>query len=173
MNWKGFLCQVGYALLLGILSSVIGFEPMVIGGLAIICGYLFAKDIGWLSHDKEPFVRRNKKSGNSSDAEDENEDYGTKFYVISMGDGKFSVTRSKFRGEDGRILTRGDIYKGDMDLAQCMYCHEFMCCSWNPPYGGVNGDRPSKEVWLAQKPYEFEIDMMLTRMVFGEHAYVS
>ena len=92
------------------------------------------------------------------------------FYVIDMGDGEKNATRSRLRVFHGDVsrhtpLTRRDLYRGRMGEAECEYAHAFMC-------GGFpkvsDPERPSRDEWLDQKPYGFEVDKFVTDMLFGE-----
>lgn len=97
-------------------------------------------------------------------------DYLPKFRVVSMGDGKFSATRFGPRAKEGRPLLRKDIYEGRMNIAECEYAHTFMCGGF--PHGD-DPDRPSKEEWLNEEPYEFEVDTFVTEKLFGEKGYLG
>lgn len=82
------------------------------------------------------------------------------FYVIDMGDGEKDVTRSRlrvFRGSrmKGQPLKRRDIYRGRMEEAECEYANEFMCGGF--PIG-EDPQRPSRDEWLDEKPFSFEVD---------------
>ena len=95
------------------------------------------------------------------------------FYVVDMGDGMLSATRSKLRvlvnGKPKcRMLTRRELYKDDMGRAECAYCHEFMCGAFP---AGDDPERPSKDEWLDMRPYPHEVDEFLTRKLFGGAAY--
>ena len=170
MNWKTVLCQIAYAAFLTIVAQIFTFKTMVIVAFAQMIGYLLAKDLGLISPQMKPTTEKDGKDGEDDDCDT---DYMTRFYVIDFGDGKFGVSRSKMQKRDGRLLTRRELFADDMELAQFFFCKEYMCCSWDPPYGGVKGDRPTKEWWLAQPPYEFEVDTMLSTHIFKDKAYIS
>lgn len=97
-------------------------------------------------------------------------DYLPKFRILNMGDNKFSATRSRLQAKDGRPLLRKDIYKDRMNLAESEYAHAFMCGGF--PHGD-DPDRPSKEEWLNEEPYEFEVDTFVTEKLFGEKGYLG
>ena len=90
------------------------------------------------------------------------------FYVIDMGDGEKEATRSRLRvfsanGSSHPPLTRRDLYRGRMGEAECEYAHAFMCGGFPNVH---DPERPSKDEWLDQKPYEFEVDKFVTDMLF-------
>lgn len=170
MNWKSALCQLVFCIIFGITSKIWDYRIMVITALSLIMGYIYAKDMGWLTR-----VNDDDDKHDPDDKEDEDFDpnYMTRFYVVNFGDRKFGVSRSKMQRRDARLLTRRELFAGNMELAQFFYCKEYMCCRWDPPYGGVKGARPTKDWWLAQPPYEFEVDTMLSTIIFKDKAYIS
>lgn len=93
------------------------------------------------------------------------DNYGTRFFIVECSDGIKWVTRSKNENTYGRPLTREELYRGWMDEAECEYAHAFMC-------GGFptkpDPDRPTKEEWLAEEPYEYEVDRFVTKKIFPE-----
>lgn len=91
------------------------------------------------------------------------EDDGTDFYVVDLGGGMIDATRSKIRGKGHRKLTRADIYRGRQEEALVEYSHAFMCCCW-PDKGDTS--RPSKEQWMSEVPYPFEVDKFLSDVLF-------
>lgn len=97
-------------------------------------------------------------------------DYLPKFRILNMGDNKFSATRFGLRAKEGRPLLRKDIYEGRMNIAECEYAHAFMCGGFPK---GDDPDRPSKEEWLNEEPYEFEVDTFVTEKLFGEKGYLG
>ena len=89
------------------------------------------------------------------------------FYVIDMGEGKKDATRSRMRafmGTHHPPLTRRDLYRGRMGEAECEYAHAFMCGGFPK---GHDPERPSKDEWLDQKPYDFEVDRFVSEKLFG------
>lgn len=100
------------------------------------------------------------------------------FYVIEMPGscgGWLDVTRSRVRAMDcvtGRLrggirpLTRADIYRGKQGEAECEYAHSFMCSGFPT---GYDPDRPTKEEWMSQKPFDFEVDRFLSEKLFPEN----
>lgn len=171
MNWKSALCQLVFCIIFGITAQLCGYRAMVITALALIMGYIYAKDIGWLN------IGQHEKPTTDKDKDDEDFDpnYMTRFYVVNFGDGKFGVSRSKMQRRDSRLLTRRELFADNMELAQFFYCQAHMCCSWDPPYGGVKGKgkRPTKEWWLSQPPCEYEVDQILSNHIFKDKAYIS
>lgn len=95
------------------------------------------------------------------------------YYVIEMPGGRLDVTRSRLRVfdqfghvRDGvRPLTRADIYRGRYGEAVCEYAHAFMCSGFPTEY---DPDRPTKEEWMSQKPFDFEVDRFLSEKLFPE-----
>ena len=89
--------------------------------------------------------------------------YGVDYHVVDLGDGNFTVTRSKSFSKDGRKLTRADIYKGRWEEAASEYAYMFMC-------GGFptkpDPKRPSEEEWMAEEPYPHEVDRYITEKLF-------
>lgn len=164
MNWKSALCQLVFSVVFSVIAYFCGFRTMAITAFALIMGYIYAKDMGWLT--------RVNDDDDKHDPDDEKDDsnYGTKFVIVDMGDGKFSVTRSNNQRSHGFPLTRLDLFKNDMDLAEFFYTHEFMCCGWASP---DDRTRPCKEEWLAREPYEFEVDTVLSKFLYGERAYIT
>ena len=88
---------------------------------------------------------------------------GEPFYVYGPPECQ-KVTRSKNIGRYGRKLTRADIYKGRYGQAESEYAHAFMCGGF--PYG-KDPTRPTKEEWMAQEPYDFEVDLYLSEKLFS------
>lgn len=91
------------------------------------------------------------------------------FYVIDMGGGEKQATRSRLRvfsanGSSHPPLTRRDLYKGRMGEAECEYAHAFMCGGFPKVH---DPERPSKDEWLDQKPYDFEVDSFVSEKLFG------
>lgn len=91
-------------------------------------------------------------------------DYGARFFVVDLGDGKRDATRSKIRSSDGVPLTRRILYRGRMEQAECEYAHSFMCCGF-PTCPDSN--RPTKDEWLDKEPFEFEVDKFVSEKLFG------
>lgn len=93
------------------------------------------------------------------------DDFSADFYVIDMHDAGKDVTRSLRRISDVKSvkLTRRDLYKGRMDIAECNYAHEFMCGAFP---SDDDPDRPSKDEWLDMKPHPFEVDEFLSEKLF-------
>jgi len=93
----------------------------------------------------------------------------TDFYVIDMGGGEKQATRSRLRvfpasGRSHPPLTRRDLYRGRMGEAECEYAHAFMCGGFPMEH---DPKRPSKDEWLDQKPYDFEVDRFVSEKLFG------
>ena len=112
-------------------------------------------------------VHEGSNNGNDADVLDD-------YYVIEMPGGRLNVTRSRLRVFDQfgyhvrdhvRPLTRADIYRGRYDEAACEYAHSFMCSGFPTKY---DPDRPSKEEWMSQKPFDFEVDRFLSEKLFPE-----
>ena len=96
------------------------------------------------------------------------------YYVIEMPDGRFEVTRSRLRvftqfarhlRNYVRPLTRADIYRGRNEEAECEYAHAFMCSGFPTVY---DPDRPTKDNWMSQRPFAFEVDRFLSEKLFAE-----
>ena len=171
-NKRILICSIIGGGLVFALRFAFGFYSAVLAILAMLYAYTLYGHFA-LTVWKDDKNNGGDESGNEPVGGDADDDNGEQFYVVNMGDGLFSVTRSKNLAKDGRPMTRLDLYKDDMDRAQQMYCKEFLCCSWDPPYGGVKGKRPTKEWWLNRAPYDFEVDEMLTKLVFGKNAYLG
>lgn len=91
------------------------------------------------------------------------------FYVIDMGGGEKQATRSRLRvfsasGRSHPPLTRRDLYRGRMGEAEYEYAHAFMCGGFPMEH---DPERPSKDEWLDQKPYDFEVDRFVSEKLFG------
>ena len=96
---------------------------------------------------------------------DDDKDYGTRFFVVECSDDVKWVTRSKIQRQGNRPLSRKELYNGRWLEAESEYAHSFMC-------GGFptkpDPDRPSKEDWLAEEPFEFEVDYFISQKLFPE-----
>ena len=123
-----------------------------------------AKDVLCISRKTLPRVPGGECCRKSGDTLDD-------FYVIDMGEGMKSATRSRTRisgGERHPPLTRRDLYRGRMDKAEREYAHSFMCSGF--PIGN-DPNRPSKDEWLDKKPFDFEVDEFVSEKLFGERNY--
>ena len=135
----------------------------------------FEKETGKVLYNCQPgynssgdFVQWLLSSATTQTNEKSDDDYGSRFYVLDWVEGRKVVTRSKVRAkhnEGCRVLTRNDIYNGRMEKAQCEYAHAFMCGGFP---SSPDPTRPSKEEWLSEEPYEFEVDEFISEKLFQD-----
>ena len=96
---------------------------------------------------------------------DDDKDYGSRFFVVGGSDDFKWVTRSKNMRTHGHPLTRKELYERRWEEAECEYAHSFMC-------GGFptkpDPARPTKEEWLAKEPFKYEVDKFISEKLFPE-----
>lgn len=90
--------------------------------------------------------------------------YGPRFFIVDIGDKKY-VTRSVARPDSARPLTRRELYDGRMGEAQREYAHAFMCTGFPTK---EDPTRPTMEAWLAEEPFEFEVDKFVSEKLFSK-----